>query len=581
MTLGGYSTQISADVLSLMKSNVLATFVHLEVGVTASGIVRSTTLGLEVTSEMGGLIRSTSTALEVLCHIPRPTPYVPDRYPPWTIKPTWDGGITERLIWLTDVLTSETGVEQRRRLRNSPRREIDVNFIIWRAGRRLFDSLLMGVGAGGFHFPLWWEKRNLTQEAFEGDTTIYLNTSYGEFVPGCQIMILGSTPFIYELLHVNDLGNGTNLLNLQNTLAQTWPAGTSVYMTKIARITGTVAATRRGDDAWECPVTFQVMEPNDYPMLLDPVSDAYVDYPIPFRPADMEDDITFEYQRIYAELDNQMSVSVRRDLGDQGFVVQQLEVLLHGRQQHATFKSWLYFMCGKVQPQFVPTFFRDMNYLSYATTLATDDFIFIDRCGISEYMGNTTGGRKIVGLYFRDGTNILCTLELTRVIGDNVETMLFTAPIGKAFGPADLKRISFGNIMRQDSDQVEILHYADVQGASTCTTVFRTISDNLRVDDPYVLTYYTGSYVADANPPPIPITPPDPPVITTPDPGPIYPGDPGLSGGGEGDGSGDEGSAGAADAEAAGGSGAGDGAGDSGGGDAGGNGGGAGGGGTA
>src|SRR5690606_19561232 len=46
----------------------------------------------------------------------------------WSFAPDWTDGVTESLAWLTDVLTSETLVEQRRALRQAPRRSVQAAF---------------------------------------------------------------------------------------------------------------------------------------------------------------------------------------------------------------------------------------------------------------------------------------------------------------------------------------------------------------------------------------------------------------------------------------------------------------------
>lgn len=48
----------------------------------------------------------------------------------WAWPPNWADGVEERLEWLTDVLTSRSGMEQRRALRVAPRRSFEASFVV-------------------------------------------------------------------------------------------------------------------------------------------------------------------------------------------------------------------------------------------------------------------------------------------------------------------------------------------------------------------------------------------------------------------------------------------------------------------
>jgi hypothetical protein len=75
--------------------------------------------------------------------------------PVWTIKPNWANGIRETLSWLTDVLASTYGPEQRRALRLSPRREFEMTFNPIDAVRSYFDLWLHRMGSFEFMVPLF------------------------------------------------------------------------------------------------------------------------------------------------------------------------------------------------------------------------------------------------------------------------------------------------------------------------------------------------------------------------------------------------------------------------------------------
>ena len=75
--------------------------------------------------------------------------------PIWTFRPNWSGGVTERLEWLTDVLPSRVGAEQRRGLRLSPRRSLEFQLLLHGEERTFFDLMLQALGSSDFsrHCP--------------------------------------------------------------------------------------------------------------------------------------------------------------------------------------------------------------------------------------------------------------------------------------------------------------------------------------------------------------------------------------------------------------------------------------------
>lgn len=46
-----------------------------------------------------------------------------ENIPVWPIEPNWNEPVKETLEWLTDIMTSPTGAEQRRCLRKYPRKD--------------------------------------------------------------------------------------------------------------------------------------------------------------------------------------------------------------------------------------------------------------------------------------------------------------------------------------------------------------------------------------------------------------------------------------------------------------------------
>nr|WP_253767514.1 hypothetical protein [Pseudomonas aeruginosa] len=69
-----------------------------------------------------------------------------NRITAWPFAPDWADGVQESLEWLTELLTSTSGVEQRRSLRLSPRRSFEAEFYAEGRERVLLDLSLAGWG---------------------------------------------------------------------------------------------------------------------------------------------------------------------------------------------------------------------------------------------------------------------------------------------------------------------------------------------------------------------------------------------------------------------------------------------------
>ncbi len=67
-----------------------------------------------------------------------------NRITAWPFAPDWSDGVQESLEWLTELLTSTSGVEQRRSLRLSPRRSFEAEFYAEGRERVLLDLSLAG-----------------------------------------------------------------------------------------------------------------------------------------------------------------------------------------------------------------------------------------------------------------------------------------------------------------------------------------------------------------------------------------------------------------------------------------------------
>ena len=410
-----------------------------------------------------------------------PEPYVT----PWTIRPDWKDGVTERLQWLTDVLISQDGAEQRRRLRQAPRRVIEARFTLLRDDRRLYDSYMAGPQAGAWRVPLWWERNRLVLPADATSRSLTFHFAGSEIAPGDTVMVVGDDPFTYDLALVSGVGDGGVVLATK--LARSWPAGAAVYPTKRAVLIGTQSGTRRSDDAFEAALQFQVIEPNDFAAA---ALDAYQGVPVLPMAPDWATDTTMEHQRMLALFDNQTGVLVQRDTALRAFCVQQFYYTARGRDQMAALRSVLHYLAGRLRPAWVPTFMRDFDFVPGGQHAAGSDFVTVRRSGYADLgtvgpVGSHTG-RSVLLIHFRDGTLALYAVAGYVLTDAASETIQLDRPLDRLASAATVLRMSFVQVMRQDQDEVTLLHVTDIDGATQMTTTFRSC-DVVRRSDPYAV----------------------------------------------------------------------------------------------
>lgn len=435
---------------------------------------------------------------------PLPVPPALATYP-WTLEPDWADGVTERLMWKTDVLTSQIGYEQRRRLRNAPRRQIEAGFTLIGTDRRLYDAYMEGSGSGRWIVPMWWERLLLTNNGAIGDTTLYCDTRYTEIVAGSTVMLRGATPFIYETLKVTSKTNST--ITFETGLTRDWEQGATLYNTKLCLLSSsnTAAGKRKADDAYQVSLTFDTQEPNDFTGVAP--TTKYIDnIPILDLFPDEANDLTTTYRRLYAEFDADTgSGQARIDLASRSFIAQQFAYYTHGKAALYAWRGLLYFLQGKLVPLYVPTYFRDVEIISPSyVAVAGGTTMRIRRGGYADYINPGTIDRTLLMVFLRNGSNFVVQVASASVVNDEEEVLEFITSLPSDVGAYSIRRMCFMALARQDQDDIEITHHTEASGVTTMTTTFLTITPG-RVDTAYNAAVFNGSYVKDDSPVPAPI----------------------------------------------------------------------------
>lgn len=393
-------------------------------------------------------------------------------FPVWPFPANWSEEVRETLEWLTDVIQSPTGAEQRRALRKYPRRMIEFNSVFRGPARALFDNLMMQHGGRDWYLPLWIEAHVTSAIAIAGGDLIPCTSAIdGEFFVGDVIFINAGDPFKFELAEIEAIAS--NGIQTVGALASSWPPGTMIYPMRKARFTDQPAPTRNSDNHQGVQVRFMVSQNNN--QIADPETDLLIETyrgnAVLSTPPNERESLEYAYDRMLEETDNQTGMPYRRDTANLAFTTQGHKWVLKGRDQNKAFRAMVYYLKGRAIPIWIPTFFQDIEPVE--NTPAGETYIYFKNIGFSA-SGGMTAARRDICIEMIDGTRLFRRILSSTVLPNGNEAIGLDAVFPTGLNIASVLRISFMALFRLDQDQIEIVHHTDNAGISEVSTTFRS-----------------------------------------------------------------------------------------------------------
>lgn len=391
-----------------------------------------------------------------------------DRIVAFSFMPDWAEGITERLEWSTDILTSETGVEQRSALYAAPRRYLNANFYLHENERQLFNNMA-SWHAKSWAVPLWFYLQQIKQPLNSGDTVIYCDTQNIEFKEG-GLTFLYKDLNTYEIAEVSLIK--TDQLILKRPLQNTWSKGTRLYPAIAAMFSNIPSLKRRTDTLQQTSIEFRSTEVSSFDKQAPSV--LYQNYPVFDLKPEESEDLTSEYQQILATLDNKMALPRVTDTAGKRFYVQSYRWLAMGRAERAKYRALVYFLNGQQKALWTPSHADDLTVVD--TVNPTDPALVISQCGYSRYAQHDTDKQHLY-IVLTDGT-IFCREVMGSFNEGKTERLLLNEPLGRQLEPKQIARISYMRFCRLASDTVEIKHLADSEGVARSNLTFKKVIDH-------------------------------------------------------------------------------------------------------
>ncbi len=253
---------------------------------------------------------------------------------------------TERLEWLTDVLESHGGSEQRIRLRNVPRRSFELQIDLAGHEVRVLETLLHAWAARVFAVPVWADRTALAAPVSLGSTAVTVSdAAHADYHAG------GLVAFWLDNQH-HEVGEilslAGNALTLKQPLSRPWPAGTSVFPARFARIDGDAVVAHPTDALASTRIRFRVEDATAVPAI--DAATVYQGYrELEWSPNRIED-LTDTWRRKLAILDYGTGPVTLDDLSGQPVVGKRLQFTFRDRATIQAFRAWLHARQGRAVP---------------------------------------------------------------------------------------------------------------------------------------------------------------------------------------------------------------------------------------
>lgn len=391
------------------------------------------------------------------------------------VSPNWAKGIVERISYLTEVLSSEKGVEQRRSLRKWPRRQFELEYVRDAENRTRLDTFFTNIARREFLFPLWHEQFRPTAGIPAG--TVYCSFPSGtlalrEFQPNDVVLISNGDPNQYELSVVLSTDHASDTITFKSPVVGDWAPGSKLVPLRKALVINKATQAAPTDNVGIFRAQIDLVDPDDR---FTPSWGYCV--PLWRFKVQRSDQLDIGYSTVDYQVDNETGPLAFYDTSKDSTVDTRFSSIAFGRETLVALRQFFAAARGRAKRFWFPSFTSD---LILASDIEGSDHIDVNPNGVADYVYSVRSARKFIGIFFDDGSpTIYREVRSVGVIGEGrptAERIYLTKdvpPITKSL----VTRIQFVVPSRFDQDRFELQHLVDSGGAVRVNLVTRSTED--------------------------------------------------------------------------------------------------------
>ena len=367
----------------------------------------------------------------------------------WPFKPNWAHPYRIIYNYKTEILETESGREQRRAYRQSPRRRLEHTATLMGAAQlRRYKHIMSRSHDRVFVFP---------------ERTRFVETASG-MPPNLTVMQFPEVPnwvlpgMTVVLEHGDSLEMRTveavNPTSVEFAAATetTWPAGTRMFAAMSGYLAPTLEAPRHTNAVADVTVAFNAQPGADLLPDVPPPSVFLAGRPVFLDRWNWARDVSITNEHRVSVVDFDFGRTQQFSPLDFATIIQQSTYLQRSPEQADRLLDFFRFLRGQWGEFFQPTWEHDMDMLTEAV-IGAESVTMAGREVFDTYHDDTVHRAILIRLH--DGTLVLravSELALTGATGDENTIVTVTEPWDISFGPANVDLICWMPLRRLASD---------------------------------------------------------------------------------------------------------------------------------
>lgn len=379
----------------------------------------------------------------------------------------------ERLEWLTDVIDTIDGKEQRIALRKNPRQAFTVRYRLSGLDLQNFQAIMFDWQTSLFALPLWHESQEQTAAVSASATQLQVaDTASVDLRVGGLVAIIADS-HTYDVATISSMTSTT--ITLSSPLVNSYPSGTPVMPARIAFIKDTITADRYRNNVVEYTLAFDVYD-NDTGVLTEDTS-GFSSYggKVLFDDCNVANDRTPDQllQRA-VRIDNGTGNITQFAIWDRNKHLTQKGFVARDRDEIKSLRRALLAIRGKQKSFWLPTFFDDMTVSQdLASGANTMD---ISRIDYTRFVG-ARESKKTFRITFTDGTSLVREVQSSITLSASEErlTVSSTWPANRTVD--EIVRVDFYELVRFDTDVITLTYPRG--GRAETKLPVRAVFDNI------------------------------------------------------------------------------------------------------